>query len=77
MGDDDDHYAPSAGIAPKGDNKGHDHLQSMDESGQGPRRAVAEAVARPLGVQPSIKFKHHCSLLLQIGQPLGYSKIQL
>jgi hypothetical protein len=29
-------------------------LQSMDESGRGPRKAVAEAVASPLGVQPSI-----------------------
>jgi hypothetical protein len=26
----------------------------MDESGRGPRKAVAEAVASPLGVQPSI-----------------------
>jgi hypothetical protein len=29
-------------------------LQSMDESGWGPRTAAAEAVASPLGVQPTI-----------------------
>jgi hypothetical protein len=28
--------------------------QDVDESGQGPRTAVAEAVASPLGVQPTI-----------------------
>ncbi len=48
--DDDDHYAPSAGTAPKAVRKGHDRPQSMDESGLGPRRAVAKAVVSPLGV---------------------------
>ncbi len=43
MDDDDDHYAPRAGTAPKAGSKGHDRPQSMDESSRGPRRAVAEA----------------------------------
>jgi hypothetical protein len=46
----EDHYAPSAGTAPKAVSKGHDRPQNMDESGREPRRAVAEAVASPLGV---------------------------
>jgi hypothetical protein len=51
MDDDDDHYAPRGDAAPKeGDED--DPLQSMDESGRGPRRA--EAIARPLLVQPSM-----------------------
>jgi hypothetical protein len=54
VGNDDDHYAPSAGTALKAISKGHGRPQSMDESGRGPRRAVAEAVASPLGVQSGI-----------------------
>jgi hypothetical protein len=54
--DDDDPYAPSAVAAPKAISKGNDHPQSMGEFGRGPRRAVAEAVARPLGIQPSINI---------------------
>ncbi len=42
--------------------------QSMDESGQGPRTAVAEAVASPLGVQPSI---HSPGFSSSTGQSLG------
>jgi hypothetical protein len=42
----------------------------MDESGQGPRKAVAKTAARPVGIQPSIK--NHSMFLLQIGQLLGY-----
>jgi hypothetical protein len=42
----------------------------MDESGQGTKRgvAVAEAIAGPLRIQPSIY--NHCRLLLLIGQLL-------
>jgi hypothetical protein len=53
MGDDDDHYAPVQ-APPQRASEDDVLLQSMDESGRGPRRAVAEAVASPLGVQPSI-----------------------
>ncbi len=38
--------ATSEAVVPSGEG------QRTDESGQGPRRAVAEAVVRPLGVQP-------------------------
>ncbi len=44
--------------------------RDMDESGQGQRRAIAEAIARPLGAQPGINS--YCKLLLQIGQLLWY-----
>jgi hypothetical protein len=44
--------------------------RGMDESSQGPKRAVAEAVGCPLGVQPGIH--RHWRLLLQVGQLLGY-----
>jgi hypothetical protein len=43
---------PRAGVAPKAGSADDVLLQSMGESGQGPRKAVA--VASPLGVQPSI-----------------------
>jgi hypothetical protein len=56
MDNDDDHYAPSAGTTPKAGSKGHDHPQSMDKSGWGPRRAIAKAVASPLVVQPRINI---------------------
>ncbi len=59
--DDDDHYAPPAGITPKAGGLEDDPLQSMDESGRGPRRAVAEAVACPLGVQPGIDSTEYSS----------------
>ncbi len=45
--------------------------RSMDESHHRPKRAIAEAVAHPLGIQPSIN--RHCRLLLRTGQLLGYS----
>ncbi len=54
MDDADDRYAPHAGIAPKAGGVEDDPLQSMDKSGRGPRRAIAEAVACPLGVQPTL-----------------------
>jgi hypothetical protein len=45
---------PRVGTAPKAGSEDDVPLQSMDESGRGPRTAIAEAVAGPLGVQPSI-----------------------
>ncbi len=57
---------PPCRYCPKGGQQRDGALQSMDESGQGPRKAVAEAVAGPLGVQPSIN-----NAVLQEGQPLG------
>jgi hypothetical protein len=42
--------------------------RQMDESGQRLERAVAVAIACPVGVHPGIN--KHCSLLLQIGQLL-------
>jgi hypothetical protein len=41
--------------------------QDVDESGRGPRTAVAEAVASPLGVQPTINSAGVSSM----GQSLG------
>ncbi len=57
--DEDDEYAPvQAGTAPKAGSTDDVLLQNVGESGRGPRSAVAEAVAEavasPLGVQPSI-----------------------
>jgi hypothetical protein len=55
MDDEDDDYAPvQAGTAPKAGSTEDVLLQSMGESGRGQRSAVAEALASPLGVQPSI-----------------------
>jgi hypothetical protein len=54
MDDGDDHLPPRLDIAPKAEDKEADPLQNMNKSGQGPRRAIAEAIASPLGVQPSI-----------------------
>jgi hypothetical protein len=46
----------------------------LDESDQqGPNRALAEVVAHPLRIQPSID--NHCRLLHQIGQLLGYLQL--
>ncbi len=45
---------PPCRYRPKGGQQRDDPLQSMDETGQGPRKAIAEDVAGPLGVQPSI-----------------------
>jgi hypothetical protein len=42
-------------------------LQSIDESGWEPRRAVAEAIASPLGVQPNI---NSAGISSSTGQPL-------
>jgi hypothetical protein len=53
MGDDGEHHtAPWHILPPKTDDEEGGPHQSMDESGQGPRRAaaVAEDVACPLGI---------------------------
>jgi hypothetical protein len=72
MGDDDDHYVPLQRIFHKYETmKRTTPTKGMDESGQGLKRAVAKATARPLGIQPNIN--RHCRLLLQIGQLLGCS----
>jgi hypothetical protein len=42
--------------------------QDVDESGRGPRTAVAEAVASPLGVQPTI---NSAGVSSSMGQSLG------
>jgi hypothetical protein len=42
--------------------------QDMDESGRGPRTAVAEAVAGPLRVQPTI---NSAGVSSSMGQSLG------
>jgi hypothetical protein len=72
MGDDDNHYAPLRRTC-HGDEttKRMTPARGVDKSGQGPNRAAAEAVALPLGIQPSID--RHCRFLLQIGQLLGCS----
>jgi hypothetical protein len=44
--------APDSGT--EGEAKADNFRQHMDESGQGPRRTVAEAIAHPLEIQPSI-----------------------
>ncbi len=67
MDDDDDHYAPVP-APPQAQQRRRCPPQSMDESGQGPRTAVAVAVASPLGVQPSINSARISS---STGQPLG------
>ncbi len=55
MDDEDDDYAPvQAGTTPKAGSMDDVLLQSMSESGQGPRSAVAKAVVSHLRVQPSI-----------------------
>jgi hypothetical protein len=55
MDDEGDDYAPmQAGTAPKVGSVDNVLPQSMGESGRVPRSAVAEEVASPLGVQPSI-----------------------
>ncbi len=47
---------PPCRSRPKAGSKGHGRPQNLDESGRGPRRAVAKAVASPLGVQRSINI---------------------
>jgi hypothetical protein len=70
MDNEDDHYAPVQVLPQAGDED--DVLpQSMDESGRGPRNAIAEAVASPLGVQPTINSAGFSS---STGQPLGIAK---
>jgi hypothetical protein len=44
----------AADSAAKGEGKADNSCQAHDESGQGPRRAVAKAIARPLRIHPSI-----------------------
>jgi hypothetical protein len=66
--DDDDHYDP-APARPPSQQRGRCPPQSVDESGQGPRTAEAEAVACPLEVQPSIRDSAGFSS--SIGQSLG------
>jgi hypothetical protein len=53
MDDDDDRYAP-APAPPQAQQRRRCPPRSMDESGRGPRTAVAIAVASPLGIQPNI-----------------------
>jgi hypothetical protein len=71
MDDEDDHYAPVQ-ASPRAEDEGDVLLQSMDESGRGPRRAVAEAVASPLGVQPNI---NSAGVSSSTGQPLGLMQL--
>jgi hypothetical protein len=67
MDDDDEHYAP-APAPPQAQLRRRCPPQSKEESGQGPRTAVAVAVAGPLGVQPSI---NSAGISSSTGQPLG------
>jgi hypothetical protein len=67
MDDEDDHYAPHVG-ASQSQQRRRCPPQSMEESGQGPRTAVAIAVESPLGVQPSI---NSTGISSPTGQPLG------
>ncbi len=67
MDDDDDHYAPAPAL-PQAQQRRRCPPQSMDESGQGPRTAVAVAVASPLGLQPDI---NSAGISSSTGQPLG------
>jgi hypothetical protein len=71
MDDEDDHYAPVQASL-RAEDEGDVLLQSMDESGRGPRRAVAKAVASPLGVQPNINSAGFSS---STGQPLGLMQL--
>ncbi len=73
MDDEGDHYA-SVQVLPKRRVASEDDvlLQSMGESSWGPRKAVAEAVASPLGVQPSI---NSAGISSSIGQPLGMMQL--
>jgi hypothetical protein len=52
--DGDDHYAPRAEDDQRRAARDTIAPEKLDESGRGPRRAIAEAIASPLGVQPSI-----------------------
>ncbi len=70
MDDDDNHYAPVQ-ATPQGGQRRRCPPQSMDESGRGARKAVAEAVVSPLGVQPSI---NNAGVSSSTGQPLGIAK---
>jgi hypothetical protein len=72
MDDDDDHYAP-APAPPQAQQRRRCPPQSMDESGQGPRTAVAVAVASPLGVQPNI---NSAGISSSTGQPLGTMQLE-
>jgi hypothetical protein len=67
MDDGDDHYAP-APAPPQAQQRRRCPPQGMEESGQGPRTAVAVAVASPLGVQPDI---NSAGISSSTGQPLG------
>ncbi len=53
----------AADAAAKGESRMKASKRYMDKSGQGPRRAVAKAVARPMGIQPDIN--RHLGPLLQ------------
>jgi hypothetical protein len=52
--------------------KGRRLCWTKDEHGQGPKTAVAEAVAIPLGVQPSI---HNAGFSSSTGQSLGLMQL--
>jgi hypothetical protein len=73
MDDEDDHYAPVQASPPEPEAKTMSlDLQSMDESGRGPRTAVAEAVASPLGVQLTI---NSAGISSSMGQSLGLMQL--
>jgi hypothetical protein len=57
MGDDDNHKRHTAADSATEDEmtKKTTPARGVDEFGQGPRRAIAKAVAHPLGVQPKYK----------------------
>jgi hypothetical protein len=61
--DDDDERHTRSWVPAGGDAKADDFDRRMDESGQGPRRAVSVVIACPLGIQPSINS--YWMLLLQ------------
>jgi hypothetical protein len=67
MDDYDDRYAP-APAPPQAQQRRRCPPRSMDESGRGPRTAVAVAVASPLGIQPNI---NNAGISSSTGQPLG------
>ncbi len=51
-----------------------DPTRSMDESGQGPKRAVAVAVPCPLGIQPKIRSTENSSSKKPAARVVGYKR---
>jgi hypothetical protein len=72
MDDEADHYAPVQAPPPSRSSEDGVLLQSMEESGWGPRIAVVEAVASPLGVQPTIDS---AGISPSMGQSLGMMQL--